>query len=113
MTSRAWLLLLLLLVSLKRHGYSRASEDLHRAPLPSPFDYHPEEAAIPVPFASVPAPATSRERQPAPDAQRPVSAYTVYEKQRRTIGGHQFDASVVRKLEGMLHVPPRRPWLLR
>ena len=60
----------------------RASEDLHRAPLPSPFDDHPEEAAATVPAPSaapVLAPAAPRERQPAPDAQRPVSAYTVYE----------------------------------
>lgn len=58
----------------------RGSDDLHRAPLPSPFDDHPEEVApthnTPAPAAQAPAP---RERQPTSDAQRPASAYSAYE----------------------------------
>ncbi|KAL4062519.1 hypothetical protein V8B97DRAFT_2036386 [Scleroderma yunnanense] len=55
----------------------RASDDVPRAPLPSPFDDQPEEVtsshAAPAPVPQVPT------RQHTSDAQRPVSAYTVYE----------------------------------
>lgn len=57
----------------------RVSEDLHRAPLPSPFDDHPAEVThtTPAPAAQAPAPGG---RQPPSDAQRPASAYSVFEE---------------------------------
>ena len=83
----------------------RVSEDLHRAPLPSPFDDHPEEATVPVSSTSVPAPAVPREQQPGPDAQRPVSAYTVYEGITAQVCTHTISFKHLCFEVSILHIP--------